>query len=59
LAFILASVLSWCESIFFLKYFSHQLLHVYGCLTNNGLWTERLDLLTPSFTISINHNQLW
>jgi hypothetical protein len=32
---------------------------VYGSVTNNnGFWIGRLDLLTPSCTISLNHNQL-
>jgi hypothetical protein len=32
---------------------------VYGSVTNNnGAWIAWLDLLTPSFTISFNHNQL-
>jgi hypothetical protein len=31
---------------------------VYGCVTkNNGFWIGCLDLLTPSFTIPLNHNQ--
>jgi hypothetical protein len=35
------------------------LSHVYGSATNNnGVWIEWLDLLTPSFTISHNHNRL-
>jgi hypothetical protein len=35
------------------------LSRVYGSVTNNnGLWIGWLDLLTPSFTISLNHNQL-
>jgi hypothetical protein len=24
---------------------------------NNGFWIGRLDLLTPSFTVALNHNQ--
>jgi hypothetical protein len=34
--------------------------HVSGvCVTNNnGFWIERLDLLTASFTITHNHDQL-
>jgi hypothetical protein len=35
------------------------LSRVYGCVTNNiGFWIGWLDLLTSSFTISLNHNQL-
>jgi hypothetical protein len=35
------------------------LSRVYGSVTNdNGFWTGLLDLLTPSFIISVNHNQL-
>jgi hypothetical protein len=34
------------------------LSRVYGCVTNNnGGWIGLLDLLTPSGTISFNHNQ--
>jgi hypothetical protein len=35
------------------------LLHVRGSVTNsNGFWIGWFDLLTPSFTISLNYNQL-
>jgi hypothetical protein len=35
------------------------LLRVYGCVTNNnGFWIGWLDLLTASFAITRNHNQL-
>jgi hypothetical protein len=33
------------------------LLGVYDSVTYNGFWIRWLDLLTPSFTISLNHNQ--
>jgi hypothetical protein len=32
---------------------------VRGSVTNNKeFWIRRLDSLTPSFTVSLNHNQL-
>jgi hypothetical protein len=41
------------ESVFII------LSRVYGSVTNNnGFWIEWLDLLTPSYTISLNHYQL-
>jgi hypothetical protein len=34
-------------------------LRLYDCVTNNkGFWIGWLDFLTPSFRISLNHNQL-
>jgi hypothetical protein len=31
---------------------------IYGRTNNNGFWIGWLDLLTPSFAISLNHTQL-